>query len=138
MPIFIGVIDLSTKKKQVIALSSPLLPYGFNLLANISAISPPPENLACGAYRAFIADGQIAEFNCKTCNGTGGHEEVSGGHKKMCEDCFGQGLDPVLLDRFEKSKGMWQWHKIFTTHEFCSDCTDIFRSLPEWWGVNEL
>lgn len=67
--------------------------YGY--LMDRNKIISKEEDLPCGVYRRYID-----ALDCEECNGTG-NEEVSGGHKKECSHCFGQGLDPIKMRRFE-------------------------------------
>lgn len=103
MPQFIAIMNALTKESYI-------MQYHDWRIVNKS-------DLPCGLYKTYNRS-VLFGMQCKTCNGTGIGEEVSGGHKKECDHCFGQGLDPVLLKEFEKSDPFqrWSWSLEWLAH----------------------
>lgn len=124
MPYFIALANLRTGQKHII----DFMPVFFDQLemkkinkSYYDALGSK-SGLPCGWYglfRSFVRTD--SNLNCEACNGTGGSEEISGGHKTECNKCFGSGVDPVLLNQFEDGNGgiVHKW-PIHQSH--CPEC----------------
>lgn len=124
MPDYYGIKNVATQEKMIVG--------GDNL-----------NSVPCGLYTFWVSASKnnneewgiepenawASALKCKACDGTGGHEELSGGHKRYCEECFGEGIDPVLLSKFEKEEGIWN-SSTTSPHLLgnCNDCWDAYSA----------
>lgn len=123
MPRFVGIMNVVTNEKMV-AEFGPSVPCGKYAIFQYRELDESGHHLQ--HVRICI------DMNCKTCNGTGG-EEISGGHKKGCDKCFGSGVDPALLDKFERASfSSTNWTRDWMPHTTnCPECSKAWWASPK-------